>query len=371
VTVFPSQADERQSDATSAPRPPIRLLAVGDSNVQRPAGARPFAKVAGLLGAADLRFAQLEGPIAEASLAGRPGVVAHKPGWVHSTEADLAGFAAAGFDVLSTASNVAYPGPLAAASAARVAAAGLLACGAGASEAEARAPARLTRGGVRFGFLSRTSVFWPYGHAASPTEPGVATLRAHTAYQPGRRTPEMPGAEPTVVTWADPESLEALCADITALRGEVDVLVVACHWGVSGALAPIDYQRQAARAMIAAGADLIVGHHPHKVQGCELIDGRAVFYSLGNFAFDWAKMRGRDREGLAVEAECDTQGISRIEIRAVCRDADNDIAPATPEEAQAILEQVARASEVMGTRLALGDGHAVLEGIAPPPRRPA
>ncbi len=81
---------------------------------------------------------------------------------------------------------------------------------------------------------------------------------------------------------------------------KVDILVIAMHWGV-------EYQDNAlpgikilAQELIKAGADVVVGHHPHWVQDYEYIDGKPVYYSLGNFVFDqmWSE---ETKKGLVVE----------------------------------------------------------------------
>lgn len=73
---------------------------------------------------------------------------------------------------------------------------------------------------------------------------------------------------------------------ITSSKRLVDVLVVGVHWGTEYQASPSQVQRQWAEQIIAAGADVIAGHHPHWVQGMEYVDGKPVFYSLGNLVFD-------------------------------------------------------------------------------------
>ncbi len=63
------------------------------------------------------------------------------------------------------------------------------------------------------------------------------------------------------------------------------VVVVNIHWGVEGETTPTRSQQKAAHAMVDAGADLIIGHHPHVLQGIECYNGRYIAYSLGNFCF--------------------------------------------------------------------------------------
>jgi poly-gamma-glutamate synthesis protein (capsule biosynthesis protein) len=89
--------------------------------------------------------------------------------------------------------------------------------------------------------------------------------------------------------------------EIRALRPECYKVVVFAHWGTE--YAPVANAAQVAEAheFIDAGADLVIGAHPHVVQNVETYRGRAIFYSLGNFMFDqdfsWATTHG-----LAVKA---------------------------------------------------------------------
>lgn len=63
-------------------------------------------------------------------------------------------------------------------------------------------------------------------------------------------------------------------------------IIVSIHWGDEYSLNSSSYQKDLARKMIDAGADLIVGHHPHVVQDIEIYRNKLIFYSLGNFIFD-------------------------------------------------------------------------------------
>ncbi len=74
---------------------------------------------------------------------------------------------------------------------------------------------------------------------------------------------------------------------IKEVRRNVDYLVVSAHWGVEYQHKPNDeLQVKPGRAFIDAGADLVIGHHPHVVQSFEIYNGKLIFYSLGNFIFD-------------------------------------------------------------------------------------
>jgi poly-gamma-glutamate capsule biosynthesis protein CapA/YwtB (metallophosphatase superfamily) len=64
-----------------------------------------------------------------------------------------------------------------------------------------------------------------------------------------------------------------------------NLVIVSFHWGIEGINVPIDEQKTLGRAAIDAGADLVLGHHPHVLQGIESYKGRQIVYSLGNFVF--------------------------------------------------------------------------------------
>ncbi len=73
--------------------------------------------------------------------------------------------------------------------------------------------------------------------------------------------------------------------DIVAARRQASVVIVTVHWGEEGKTQLREYQPRLARMMIDAGADAVIGHHPHILQGIERYKRGIIFYSLGNFAF--------------------------------------------------------------------------------------
>lgn len=73
--------------------------------------------------------------------------------------------------------------------------------------------------------------------------------------------------------------------DVKALRKNVDFVVVNFHWGTERAPEPDPWQVRLAHRVVDAGADLIIGHHPHVLQGIEYYRGKHIAYSLGNFVF--------------------------------------------------------------------------------------
>jgi poly-gamma-glutamate synthesis protein (capsule biosynthesis protein) len=164
-------------------------------------------------------------------------------------------------------------------------AAGVRVVGVGANIAEARKPVRFTLAdGTTVAFLAYSSIL-PHSYWADERRAGCAPMRAFTYYEQIEH--DQPGTPPRIHSYPHREDLAAMEADIRAAKAESDVVLVSHHWGIHFVRATIaDYQRDVARATIAAGADAILGGHAHILKGCELIDGKPVFYSLCNFATD-------------------------------------------------------------------------------------
>ena len=66
---------------------------------------------------------------------------------------------------------------------------------------------------------------------------------------------------------------------------DVDLILTSCHWGIERENFPDDYQQKLGKKCIDWGADLVIGHHPHVIQGVEEYQGKYIVYSLGNFCF--------------------------------------------------------------------------------------
>jgi poly-gamma-glutamate synthesis protein (capsule biosynthesis protein) len=184
---------------------------------------------------------------------------------------------------------------------------GIQVIGAGENIVEARKPGFVTKKGLTVGFLSYCSVL-RQNYWASESSPGAAPMRAYTHYL---QTDYQPGTAPKILTFPYQEDLDAMLADIRAAREQCDLLSVSFHWGlhgVKGALAM--YQPEVAHKAIDAGADFIIGTHPHRLKAIEVYQGKPIFYSLGNFCFDqprWVLDEGR-RRSPEHKAHMDNQG---------------------------------------------------------------
>ena len=244
----------------------VRLLAVGDvmlgryiAKVMNSRGADyPFQEVAANLKRGDIVFGNLEAVVCDDGLAP---VFPDKPFNFHASPSAAKALKTAGFHVMSLANNHAMDyGPEALAETRRLLEEnGIIAFGAGEDIAAARTSVIITAKGVRFAFLGY----------------GVAHSRRVYARRSG------PGIAPI--------EINMIRKDIEAIRGKVDVLVVSLHWGKEYDTIPSQKQRQEAHQIIDWGADLILGHHPHVMQGIETYKGKVIAYSLGNFVFDQKK----------------------------------------------------------------------------------
>lgn len=259
----------------------MRICATGDVAPRRERPAEIFADVAAVLQGADLCFGQMECPVSD-----RGSPSPHARLAMRTAPATAAAIRAAGFGAMSLAGNhvLDFGAEALADTLAHMAGAGIAVCGAGGNLAEARRPALLEAAGRRVAVLAYSSIL-PAGYAADKARPGCAPLRAHTLYE--QVEPDQPGTPPRIHTFADRADLAALEADVRAARGQADLVLVSLHWGIHFVRAQVaDYQREIAHAAIRAGADAILGHHPHLLKGVEFIAGKPVFYSLGNFAIE-------------------------------------------------------------------------------------
>ncbi|MCB0005707.1 MAG: CapA family protein, partial [Anaerolineales bacterium] len=116
------------------------------------------------------------------------------------------------------------------------------------------------------------------------------------------------GVLPRSAAWDPVMATEA----ITAARQVADAVVVSIHWGYEYEPRPGPQQAEMAELMAAAGADLIIGHHPHVAQPLALIGDAVVAYSLGNFLFD--QSADNTDEGLAVRALFDSDGLRAVQL---------------------------------------------------------
>jgi poly-gamma-glutamate synthesis protein (capsule biosynthesis protein) len=169
--------------------------------------------------------------------------------------------------------------------------AGIHYAGAGLTDRQAAAPRIVGVNGWTIAFLSWACTV-PPGFRSNALAPGLAAVRVRTSYAADPYLiDEQPGTPPWVHTEAWSEDVAALEDALAAARVAADFVVLAVHWGVppqwqsafQGPLA--EYQEALAPRLMAAGADLVLGHHAHTVYGLESSGSRLVCFSLGNYIF--------------------------------------------------------------------------------------
>ncbi|MGI8723335.1 MAG: CapA family protein [Geodermatophilaceae bacterium] len=153
--------------------------------------------------------------------------------------------------------------------------------GAGATLEDAMRLTILEVAGRRVGILAWTTIL-PPGATATDMRPGVAPIAIHTGYEVIVRLLEAPSAPP-VITWVDPAAEERAVEVLTRARKRVDYLLVSVHWGADFGDELADYERPLGRSLIRAGADLVIGNHPHTVRGVEVYHGKPIIYGTGLF----------------------------------------------------------------------------------------
>jgi hypothetical protein len=312
----------RDGRPPAADEPVVELIAVGDVMLGRSVAGvgAPLAQATPWLAAADLTLGNLESVIVRGGTprSAEPG--GPQPIILKAPVLAVSHLTAAGFDLLGLANNHSLDyGPAGLAETGRrLQQAGITPVGAG-PEAAAFPPVAWRRvGGVRLAFLAFNAV----------SEPDPAG-------DPGRGE----GG------WARCDwDLATAVAAVAAARAEADAVVVSVHWGYEYQPVADPAQVAAVKALFAAGADLVVGHHPHVVQGTTTADGRFAAYSLGNLVFDQGQ--GDTVQGLALRALFDAQGLRAVHalpLRAGPRPR-----LMTPAESERLLARIAPPPQWLG-----------------------
>lgn len=261
----------------------VRLLFVGDLMLDDgpgrtiAAGGDPLAAFDPWFRAADARIGNLELPVATV---GKP--LENK---IYTFRGDPAAMRVlkGRFDALAVSNNHSGDyGPAAFLETLdHVRAAGIEPFGGGRNLHEAHKPLWLERGGLRIAVLGYNE-FKPRRFEAGPDWPGIA--------------------------WSEDSQV---VADIRAARrAGADLVIPFMHWGWELEPRPDARQWALARRMIDAGADAVVGGHPHVTQGADAYRGRPIVWSLGNFVFDGFDVP-EAREGWLLELTLDRRGVRR------------------------------------------------------------
>jgi poly-gamma-glutamate capsule biosynthesis protein CapA/YwtB (metallophosphatase superfamily) len=315
----------------------VTLAAVGDILLDRGVGRQierhgadyPFRHAAPILREADIAFGNLECPISES------GRLVVKPFRFRAHPRVLDGLVNAGFDVLSLANNhtldCGRDGLIETME--HLKRKGILGVGAGGTRAQAEEPVVLQAKGVRVAFVGFCD-FIPEGVFLRDDRASIAMASA-----------------------------EGVRRSVKRARAQADIVIVSFHWGIEYRARPSPRQIELARAAAESGADLVLGHHPHVLQGLEAMRVKTdygernvlIAYSLGNFVFD---PRGEEpSRTMILRVTLRKAGLVGAQILPF-RLQDGSPRPALPAESAAIIQRVTALSAEKNTILT--DGRIVL-----------
>jgi hypothetical protein len=243
----------------------------------------------GLLGGGDLTIGNLEAPLTAR------GVRAEKLVAMRAPTAGAAELASLGFDLVSLATNHAldYGVEGMRDTVRALDAAGVLHAGFGESITEATRARIVPVGDETLAFFSFCSAL-PLGYNATTDRAGIGAIRVRQSFEyDSTFLDETPGTPPFVHSSAHEPDVRAAETLIRDAKRRHDRVAVALHWGVPHSYLPTSqgplaqYQQPLARRLIDAGADLVIGHHPHCLHPVEFYGEGLILYSTGNFVFDW------------------------------------------------------------------------------------
>ncbi len=278
----------------------------------------PFRNIRDLLSQADIAFANLENPLSDD---------ARNPGAFRTPTVFAEGLSWAGVDVVSTANNHALDAEGVGLLDTREALwrEGIGAVGTGRDLEDARRPYIIERKGMKVAFLAY-SMFTNAGDDgfATPARSGVVPL------------------DPFVIK-----------EDIRRVRDRVDYVVVSFHWSVENSQETLPADRAFAHDVIDAGADVILGHHPHVPRGFEVYQGKPIFYSFGNLIFGHAHDYWMDN--YMARLTLTHNGVSKVEVFPVSGRGARLAQPSvlTGPAARTVLEDVKARSAKLDTDVAI------------------
>lgn len=331
-------AESGSLTASTKPRiigpPPITIAAVGDMLfdsapkrlIQAEGGKAPFTKTAARLKSADVTIGNLECPLSK-----RGSPVPDKTYTFQGDPRAAAGLKYAGFDFLSLANNHArdYGGTALSDTFALLRENDLRSAGAGRDRAAAWKPAIIERGGARIAYLAFSEI--------TPTSFAATDSRNGTAYV---------------------FDFDKVRSAISSANKDADYVIVSFHWGTEREYSPTSRQVSEGRAAIREGADLVLSHHPHVIQGVEFYRDKLIAYSLGNFVFSPGSAAARD--SMVLHAKLGPKGVSGVWAEPVWIGYNGRPVPVTGDTGKRILGTIKRTSVERGTSVKVSDGVARL-----------
>lgn len=306
---------------TSTVTPSITVVGVGDICPVRSNGASLgtpdglFSGVRSILSSADATFGNLETAL---STRGTP---QDKTYTFRASPKFAYGLKRAGFDGVSLANNHALDfGRTAFYDTRKVLNdAGVGYAGGGVDKAAAWRPLIIKRGGATIAYLAFSEI--------TPANFAATTARSGTAYT---------------------QDISAIKRAVAAANKRADYVIVSMHWGVEKEYYPTSRQVSEGRAIISAGADAVLAHHPHRIQGVEYYKKGIIAYSLGNFVFSAATSGSTDTFMLRIRLTPSGVSAARAIPVTIVNGAPKIASGATAKRLQSVIKKT---SAARGTRV--------------------
>lgn len=295
-------------------------------------GASAMASIADMLSQADVTISNLESPLSDDD--SEP--IYDKDVYIIGRPSAIESVVNSGIDVVSLANNhiMDYTGPALQDTLNALDQNGILHAGAGMNEAEADKIVEMNVNGVSIAFFSWTDIV-PDNYVAYDDQPGVASARLN---------------------------MNDALKRVREAKQTHDIVIVAMHWGIEYQDYIDDYtQRDPAHQLVDAGADVVLGNHPHVLEGIEFYDGSLIAYAHGNCVFRQAFEFGNTHESYVLNFDITQDGIKNlVAIPLYLSDEYGIPSVATGDQAQTTLSRLAEISDGMNTTFDLRDDKAYI-----------
>ena len=284
-------------------------------------GAAAMEGIADLLDDADVTISNLESPLSTNESEPVPA----KDVYIIGRPEGIEGMKNSGIDIVSLANNhiADYTGPALQDTLDALDAAGIKYAGAGMTEAAADAVLETEVNGASIAFISWTDIVPDY-FVAFGDEPGVASARLN---------------------------MDSALKKVKDAKATHDIVIVAMHWGIEYQ----DYADEAqqitpAHQLVDAGADVVLGNHPHVLQGIEFYKDSLIAYAHGNCVFRQSFDVGYTHESYVMHFDITQDGIQNLRVTPLYLSDEYGIpSVATGEQAQITLNRLAEVSDGMNT----------------------
>lgn len=305
-------------------QPTWTLNAIGDiiigrvvyQKVQQHGVNYPFQKMAAQVKDADLTTADQEAAISD-----RHTILCNNCMAFASPDRVTDGYTLAGIDAVNLANNHSYNAGTEAFTdtIASLTKRDIKHFGGGNNFTDAHSPLIMNIKGVKVAMLGYNSIVG--GYSATATTPGMAEISI-APWEP----------------WNETEVVQ-METDIKAAKAQADVVLVYYHWGTEYTHLANEEQRKVAHRALDAGATMIIGSHPHWVQGIEWYHDKLITYSLGNFVFDqeWSR---KTKQGTFLKAKFLGKSLISAELVPYRIDDYSQPGPVQPAEAAEILSNI-------------------------------